>query len=56
MNNVFTEVKDLLTHNLRTSGIYIAFVAIILLFTILTGGRCSARRTSRTSCCRTRTS
>ncbi|GAA1545633.1 putative multiple sugar transport system permease protein [Microbacterium ginsengiterrae] len=38
MNNVFTEVKELLTHNLRTSGIYIAFVAIILLFTILTGG------------------
>lgn len=38
MNNVFTEVKSLLTHNLRTSGIYIAFVAIILLFTILTGG------------------
>lgn len=38
MNNVFTEVKDLLTHNLRTSGIYIAFVAIIVLFTILTGG------------------
>lgn len=38
MNNMFTEVKDLLTHNLRTSGIYIAFVAIIVLFTILTGG------------------
>ena len=38
MNNVFTEVKSLLTHNLRTSGIYIAFVAIILLFTFLTGG------------------
>lgn len=38
MNNVFTEVKSLLTHNLRTSGIYIAFVAIIVLFTILTGG------------------
>lgn len=38
MNNVFAEVKDLLTHNLRTSGIYIAFAAIILLFTILTGG------------------
>ena len=37
-NNVFTEVKDLLTHNLRTSGIYIAFVAIILIFTITTGG------------------
>ncbi|MGL3151078.1 multiple monosaccharide ABC transporter permease [Microbacterium sp. A82] len=38
MNNVFTEVKSLLTHNLRTSGIYIAFVVIILLFTFLTGG------------------
>ncbi len=38
MNNVFTEVKSLLTHNLRTSGIYIAFVAIIVLFTVLTGG------------------
>ncbi|WP_105567023.1 multiple monosaccharide ABC transporter permease [Microbacterium halophytorum] len=37
-NNVFVEVKDLLTHNLRTSGIYIAFVAIVLLFTILTQG------------------
>lgn len=38
MNNVFTEVKSLLTHNLRTSGIYIAFVAIIALFTITTNG------------------
>ncbi|HJA03414.1 MAG TPA: sugar ABC transporter permease [Candidatus Microbacterium stercoravium] len=37
-DNVFTEVKDLLTHNLRTSGIYIAFVAIILIFTFTTGG------------------
>ncbi len=37
-DNVFTEVKDLLTHNLRTSGIYIAFVAIILIFTVTTGG------------------
>ncbi|MTE23887.1 MULTISPECIES: multiple monosaccharide ABC transporter permease [Microbacterium] len=38
MNNVFVEAKDLLTRNLRTSGIYIAFVAIIILFTILTNG------------------
>lgn len=37
-NNVFVEVKDLLTQNLRTSGIYIAFVAIILIFTLATGG------------------
>ncbi|PYD00638.1 sugar ABC transporter permease [Microbacterium esteraromaticum] len=39
MNNVFTEVKDLLTQNLRTSGIYIAFIAIIAIFTITTGGK-----------------
>ncbi|MBP2436476.1 multiple monosaccharide ABC transporter permease [Microbacterium amylolyticum] len=38
MTNVFVEAKDLLTRNLRTSGIYIAFVAIVVLFTILTGG------------------
>ncbi|WP_119696864.1 multiple monosaccharide ABC transporter permease [Microbacterium halotolerans] len=38
MNNVLTEAKNLLTHNLRTSGIYIAFVAIIVLFTVLTNG------------------
>jgi len=38
MSNVFTEVKELLTQNLRTSGIYIAFVAIIVIFTITTGG------------------
>lgn len=38
MNNVLTEAKDLLTHNLRTSGIYIAFIAIIVIFTITTGG------------------
>jgi putative multiple sugar transport system permease protein len=37
-NNVFVEVKDLLTQNLRTSGIYIAFVAIILIFTFATKG------------------
>lgn len=39
MNNVFTEVKDLLTQNLRTSGIYIAIIAIIAIFTITTGGK-----------------
>jgi putative multiple sugar transport system permease protein len=33
-----SNVKDLLTRNLRTSGIYIAFVFIVLLFTVLTGG------------------
>lgn len=31
-------VKDLLTRNLRTSGIYIAFIAIVALFAILTEG------------------
>lgn len=31
-------LKDALTRNMRTSGIYIAFVAIVLLFTILTDG------------------
>ena len=30
--------RDLLTRNLRQSGIYVAFVAIVLLFTILTDG------------------
>ena len=34
-----SDIKELLTRNLRTSGIYIAFVFIILLFTILTGGQ-----------------
>jgi putative multiple sugar transport system permease protein len=38
MSNVLAETKDLFTRNLRTSGIYIAFVAIVALFTILTGG------------------
>ncbi len=32
------DLKDLFTRNLRTSGIYIAFVAIVLLFTWLTDG------------------
>jgi putative multiple sugar transport system permease protein len=31
-------LKELLTRNLRQSGIYIAFVAIVALFTALTGG------------------
>jgi putative multiple sugar transport system permease protein len=33
-----SDIRTLLTRNLRTSGIYIAFVAIMLLFAILTGG------------------
>ncbi|GAB3652525.1 sugar ABC transporter permease [Zhihengliuella somnathii] len=36
--SVATELKDLFTKNLRTSGIYIAFVLIIALFTVLTNG------------------
>ena len=32
-------VKELFTRNLRQSGIFIAFVAIVLLFTVLTGGK-----------------
>jgi putative multiple sugar transport system permease protein len=31
-------LKELLTRNLRQSGIYIAFVAIVALFSVLTGG------------------
>lgn len=33
-----SDVRTLLTSNLRTSGIYIAFVAIVALFTVLTDG------------------
>ncbi|MFC3686840.1 multiple monosaccharide ABC transporter permease [Aquipuribacter hungaricus] len=33
-----SDVRTLLTRNLRTSGIYVAFVAIVALFAILTGG------------------
>jgi putative multiple sugar transport system permease protein len=33
-----SDLRSLLTRNLRTSGIYIAFVAIIALFTVLTDG------------------
>ena len=33
-----SDLRQLFTRNLRTSGIYIAFVAIVALFAILTGG------------------
>jgi putative multiple sugar transport system permease protein len=33
-----SDIRSLLTRNLRQSGIYVAFVAIIALFAILTGG------------------
>jgi len=33
------DLRDLVTRNLRTSGIYIAFVVIVALFAVLTGGR-----------------
>ena len=36
--SITSELKDIFTKNLRTSGIYIAFVLIVVLFTILTGG------------------
>ncbi|WP_062379299.1 multiple monosaccharide ABC transporter permease [Demequina pelophila] len=38
MTGTTTGIKDLFTRNIRTSGIYIAFVAIVGLFAILTGG------------------
>ncbi|WP_125773383.1 multiple monosaccharide ABC transporter permease [Antribacter gilvus] len=37
--NAAADIRDLFTRNLRTSGIYIAFVGIVALFTILTNGR-----------------
>ena len=33
-----SDIRTLLTRNLRTSGIYIAFVVVVALFAILTGG------------------
>jgi len=36
--SALADVRDLFTRNLRTSGIYIAFVAIVVLFAILTDG------------------
>lgn len=44
MSGVLEDAKDLFTRNLRTSGIYIAFVALVVLFTILTGGTLLAPR------------
>ena len=44
MSGVLEDAKDLFTRNLRTSGIYVAFVALIVLFTILTGGTLLAPR------------
>lgn len=35
---IASDVKDIFTKNLRTSGIYIAFVLIVVLFTVLTKG------------------
>ena len=34
-----SDIKELLTRNMRSSGIYIAFVFIIVLFSILTKGQ-----------------
>ncbi len=51
-----SNVFELMTRNLRQSGIYIAFVAIVVLFTVLTQARCSHRATSPTWCCSTPTS
>jgi putative multiple sugar transport system permease protein len=34
-----SDLRSLLTRNMRTSGIYIAFVAIVALFAVLTGGK-----------------
>ena len=42
--SIVADAKDLFTRNLRTSGIYIAFVALVLLFTVLTGGTLLAPR------------
>jgi len=44
MSGLVADAKDLFTRNLRTSGIYVAFVALIVLFTILTGGTLLAPR------------
>jgi putative multiple sugar transport system permease protein len=33
-----SDLRELITRNMRTSGIYVAFVAIIALFAVLTGG------------------
>ena len=33
-----SEIRELLTRNMRTSGIYVALVALVALFGVLTGG------------------
>src|SRR3954471_12655040 len=33
-----SDLRELLTRNLRQSGIYIAFLVVVLLFAVLTGG------------------
>ena len=38
MSSALTTVREVLTRNIRQSGIFIAFVAIIILFAFLTGG------------------
>ncbi|KQY98727.1 sugar ABC transporter permease [Microbacterium sp. MEC084] len=38
MSSALTDLKDLFTRNLRTSGIYIAFVIIVAFFAIVTDG------------------
>ncbi|MGO2097014.1 MAG: sugar ABC transporter permease, partial [Candidatus Microbacterium stercoravium] len=44
MSGVLEDAKNLFTRNLRTSGIYIALIALVILFTILTGGTLLAPR------------
>lgn len=38
MSSALTDLKDLFTRNLRTSGIYIAFAVIVVFFAIVTDG------------------
>ena len=38
MSSALTTVREVLTRNIRQSGLFIAFVAIIILFAFLTGG------------------
>src|SRR4051812_47590252 len=33
-----SDLRELLTRNLRQSGIYVAFLAVVVLFAVLTGG------------------
>ncbi len=49
-------VGDYLRNNIREYGLLLALVVIMLLFQVLTEGVSSARSTSPTWCCRTRSS